>query len=27
MGYRQVYSIIGGYKAMVADGWPMSPPA
>lgn len=23
MGYRQVYSIIGGYKAMVADGWPM----
>jgi rhodanese-related sulfurtransferase len=27
MGYRQVYSIIGGYKAMLADGWPMSPPA
>ena len=23
MGYRQVYSVIGGYKAMVADGWPM----
>ncbi len=23
MGYRRVYSIIGGYKAMVADGWPM----
>ena len=25
MGYREVYSIIGGYKAMVADGWPMKP--
>jgi rhodanese-related sulfurtransferase len=23
MGYRQVYSIIGGYKAMMTDGWPM----
>ena len=23
MGYREVYSIIGGYKAMVTDGWPM----
>jgi len=23
MGYRQVFSIIGGYKAMVTDGWPM----
>jgi rhodanese-related sulfurtransferase len=27
MGYRQVYSIIGGYKAMVADGWPMRQPS
>ncbi len=25
MGYRQVFSIIGGYKAMVTDGWPMKP--
>jgi rhodanese-related sulfurtransferase len=25
MGYRQVFSIIGGYKAMVTDGWPMTP--
>lgn len=23
MGYRRVYSIIGGHKAMVTDGWPM----
>jgi rhodanese-related sulfurtransferase len=23
MGYTNVYSLIGGYKAMVADGWPM----
>jgi rhodanese-related sulfurtransferase len=23
MGYRNVYSVIGGYKALVADGWPM----
>jgi rhodanese-related sulfurtransferase len=23
MGYRRVFSIIGGYKAMVTDGWPM----
>jgi rhodanese-related sulfurtransferase len=23
MGYRKVYSLIGGYKAMVATGWPM----
>ena len=23
MGYRKVYSIIGGYKGMVAAGWPM----
>jgi rhodanese-related sulfurtransferase len=23
MGYRRVYSIIGGYKALVTDGWPM----
>jgi rhodanese-related sulfurtransferase len=27
MGYRRVYSIIGGYKAMVTDGWPMKPSA
>lgn len=24
MGYRNVYSLIGGYKAMVAAGWPMA---
>ena len=24
MGYQQVHSVIGGYKAMVADGWPMT---
>ncbi len=24
MGYRNVYSLIGGYKALVAGGWPMS---
>jgi rhodanese-related sulfurtransferase len=23
MGYGQVYSIIGGYRALVADGWRM----
>lgn len=23
MGYRKVYSVIGGYRSMVADGWPM----
>jgi rhodanese-related sulfurtransferase len=23
MGYRRVYSIIGGYKGMVAANWPM----
>jgi rhodanese-related sulfurtransferase len=23
MGYGNVYSLIGGYKALVADGWPM----
>jgi rhodanese-related sulfurtransferase len=23
MGYKNVLSIIGGYKAMVAEGWPM----
>jgi rhodanese-related sulfurtransferase len=23
MGYRQVHSVIGGYKGMVAAGWPM----
>lgn len=23
MGYRRVYSLIGGYKALVAAGWPM----
>ena len=22
MGYRRVYSIIGGYRRMVSDGWP-----
>jgi rhodanese-related sulfurtransferase len=27
LGYTQVYSIIGGYKALVADGWPMKPGA
>ncbi len=25
MGYRNVYSIIGGYKGMVAAQWPMKP--
>lgn len=25
MGYAKVYSIAGGYKAMVAAGWPMTP--
>jgi rhodanese-related sulfurtransferase len=24
MGYRKVHSIIGGYKGMVASGWPMT---
>jgi len=24
MGYRSVHSLIGGYKGMVAAGWPMS---
>ena len=24
LGYRRVHSLIGGYKAMVAAGWPMS---
>ena len=23
MGYRRVFSILGGYKAMVMDGWPV----
>jgi rhodanese-related sulfurtransferase len=23
MGYRRVYSVIGGYRGMVAAGWPM----
>jgi rhodanese-related sulfurtransferase len=23
MGYQKVFSIIGGHRAMVADGWPM----
>ena len=23
MGYRNVFSLIGGYKALVAAGWPM----
>jgi rhodanese-related sulfurtransferase len=23
MGYRNVYSMVGGYKAMVRAGWPM----
>lgn len=24
MGYRNVYSLIGGYKGMAAAGWPMA---
>ena len=24
MGYRNVHSLIGGYKALVAAGWPMT---
>ena len=24
MGYRNVHSVIGGYKGMVAAGWPMT---
>lgn len=27
MGYRNVFSLAGGYKAMVAAGWPMTPGA
>ncbi len=23
LGYRNVFSLIGGYKAMLASGWPM----
>jgi rhodanese-related sulfurtransferase len=23
MGYRNVHSLIGGYKGLVAAGWPM----
>jgi len=23
MGYRNVFSLIGGYKGMLAAGWPM----
>lgn len=26
MGYSNVWSIIGGYKALVTEGWPISPP-
>jgi rhodanese-related sulfurtransferase len=26
MGYRKIHSLIGGYKAMVAAGWPMKKP-
>ncbi len=26
MGYRNVASLIGGYKAMVSAGWPMAKP-
>lgn len=26
MGYRQVYSVIGGYKGMVQAGWSMTSP-
>ena len=25
MGYRNVHSVIGGYKGMAAAGWPMKP--
>ena len=24
IGYRKVHSLIGGYKGLVADGWPMA---
>jgi rhodanese-related sulfurtransferase len=24
MGYRNVHSVVGGYRAMVAAGWPMT---
>ncbi|MBM3824668.1 MAG: sulfurtransferase [Verrucomicrobia bacterium] len=27
MGYRNVFSIAGGYKAMTAAGWPVKAPA
>ena len=27
MGYTKVVSVIGGYKALVTDGWPMKPGA
>jgi rhodanese-related sulfurtransferase len=27
LGYRRVYSLIGGYKALVAAGWPVEPAA
>jgi rhodanese-related sulfurtransferase len=23
LGYRRVYSLIGGYKALLAAGWPV----
>ncbi len=26
MGYRNVYSLAGGHKAMAASGWPMAKP-
>jgi rhodanese-related sulfurtransferase len=26
MGYRNVFSLIGGYKAMLAENWPMTKP-
>ncbi len=25
MGYRNVHSVVGGYKGMVAAGWPVKP--
>ena len=27
MGYRNVYSLIGGYKGLIQAGWPMKPAA
>jgi rhodanese-related sulfurtransferase len=27
MGYTKVVSVIGGYKALLTDGWPMKPGA